>query len=159
MEENSVVEAILIVDNVETNVNSTDHYYFVLLWYPNKSKTLISEFSRKCHKVANPKFDLIDWAVQGWWCSKLYWYYQQLQHWLEVKYLHRKQEGRKWQSNITFVFYWSYTFNFREDRDLIGQGIGLGIGLFECFISGRWQWKWFPCDPLETAEGWTAQFA
>ena len=37
-----------------------------------------------------------------------------------------------------------------KDRDLIGAGIGLAFGIFECFISGRWQWKWFPCDPLET---------
>ena len=35
-----------------------------------------------------------------------------------------------------------------DDRGLIGDGINLGVGLFECFISGRWQWKWYPCDPI-----------
>jgi len=38
--------------------------------------------------------------------------------------------------------------SLEEDRDLLGAGIGLAMGLFECFISGRWQWKLFPCDPV-----------
>ena len=69
------------------------------------------------------------------------------------------QETRRYNTAFQTlkILCWSCTFDFREDRDLVGQGIGLGIGLFECFISGRWQWKWFPCDPLETAEGWTVE--